>query len=78
MQALWRDLETLHMKEKEIVKKLFARTFTTANKMKARGETISQTITNEKVLRFMTLKFDYVACSIKESNDLNTLTIDEL
>jgi hypothetical protein len=62
----------------EIVKNFFACTFTIANKMKAHGETISQTIINEKVLRFMTLKFDYVACSIKESNDLNTLIIDKL
>jgi hypothetical protein len=46
--------------------------------MKAHGEKMSQTIINEKFLRFMTLKFDYVACSIEESNDLNTLTVDEL
>jgi hypothetical protein len=66
------------MKEGEIVKNFFACTFIIANKMKAHGEKMSQTIINEKVLRFITLKFDYVACSIEESNDLNTLTVDEL
>jgi len=78
LQALRRDFETLHMKEGETINNFFGRTLTIANKMKTRGETMSQTIINEKVLRSMTSKFDYVVCSIKESNKLNTLTIDEL
>ncbi|KAA8534301.1 hypothetical protein F0562_031818 [Nyssa sinensis] len=32
----------------------------------------------EKILRSMTPKYDYVVCSIEESNDLDTLSIDEL
>jgi len=32
----------------------------------------------EKILRYMTPKYDYVVCSIEESNDLDTLSIDEL
>ncbi|BFG34130.1 hypothetical protein CerSpe_204040 [Prunus speciosa] len=77
LQALRRDFETLQMKEGETVDNFFARTLTIANKMKAHGETMSQTIINEKVLRSMTSKFDYVVFSIEESTDLNTLTIAE-
>jgi hypothetical protein len=32
----------------------------------------------DKVLRSMTPKFNYVVCSIEESNDATTLSIDEL
>ncbi|CAL2257440.1 unnamed protein product [Prunus armeniaca] len=32
----------------------------------------------EKILRSMTPKFDYVVCFIEQSNDLDTLSIDEL
>ena len=78
LQALRTDFETLHMKEGETVDDFFARTLTIANKMKAHGEKMSQTIINEKILRSMTSKFNYVVCSIEESNDLDTLTIDEL
>jgi len=78
LQELHRDFETIHMKEGEIIDNFFVCTLIIVNKMKTRGEIISQTIIDEKVLRFMTSKFDYVVYSIKEFNDLNTLTIDEL
>ena len=78
LQALRRDFETLHMKEGETVDDYFARTLTIANKMKAHGERMSATLINEKILRSMTSKFDYVVCSIEKSNNMDTLTIDEL
>ena len=66
------------MKEGESVDAYFARTLTIANKMKIYGEHIKQVVIIEKILRSMTSRFDYVICSIEESNNLNTLTIDEL
>ena len=46
--------------------------------MKANGEIMTQMVIIEKILRSMTSRFDYVACSIQEYNNLDTLTIDEL
>ena len=59
------------MKEDESVDD-FVRTLTIVNKMK---EIMTQMVIIEKILRSMTLRFDYVVCSIEESNNLDTLTI---
>ena len=32
----------------------------------------------KKILRLMTTKFNYVVCSIEESKDIDTLSIDKL
>ncbi|KAL6311034.1 hypothetical protein AAG906_015925 [Vitis piasezkii] len=66
LQALRREFE------------YFARTLTIANKMKIHGESMKQVVIIEKIPRSMTSRFDYVVCSVEESNDLDTLTIDEL
>lgn len=39
---------------------------------------MEQTTIVEKVLRYMTIKFNYAVCSIEESNDVIALSIDEL
>ena len=56
----------------------FTRTLTIANKMRIHGEKMEDVAVIEKILRLMTPKFDYVVCSIEESHDLDTLSIDEL
>ena len=66
------------MKEGESVDAYFARTLIIANKMKIHGEIMQQVMIIEKILRSMTSRFDYVVCSVEESNNLDTLTINEL
>jgi hypothetical protein len=66
------------MKENETVDEYFSRTLAIANKMTAHGERLEQVNIVEKVLRSTTSEFNYVVCSIEESNDVTTLTIDEL
>ncbi|XP_027343198.1 uncharacterized protein LOC113855764 [Abrus precatorius] len=66
------------MKEGEFVNDYFAQTLSIANNMKANGENKGNVVVVEKILRCMTSKFDYVVCSIEESKDTNTLTINEL
>ncbi|MCH94781.1 hypothetical protein A2U01_0015748, partial [Trifolium medium] len=46
--------------------------------MTAHGERMEQVVIVEKILRSMTAKFNYVVCSIEESNDVTALSIDEL
>jgi hypothetical protein len=46
--------------------------------MTAQGERIEQVMVVEKILRSMPAKFNYVVCSIEESNDVTTLSNDEL
>uniref|UniRef100_A0A2N9FH80 Integrase catalytic domain-containing protein n=1 Tax=Fagus sylvatica TaxID=28930 RepID=A0A2N9FH80_FAGSY len=78
LQALRKEFEVLQMKEGESVDAYFARTLIIANKMKIHGENMQQVVIIEKILRSMTSRFDYVVCSVEESNNLDTLTIDEL
>lgn len=78
LQALRREFEILQMKGGETVDQYFSRTLTIANKMKAQGENMEQIMIIEKILRSMTPRFNYVVCSIEESHNLTTMTIDEL
>ncbi|MCH98477.1 retrovirus-related Pol polyprotein from transposon TNT 1-94, partial [Trifolium medium] len=78
LQALRGEFETLRMKEDESVNDYFGRVLATVNKMKIQGETMEQRIVVEKILRSMTRKFNYVVCAIEESNNVETLSIDEL
>ncbi|XP_023516656.1 uncharacterized protein LOC111780468 [Cucurbita pepo subsp. pepo] len=72
------EFEVLQMKEGESVDAYFARTFTIPNKMKIHGKNMKSVGIIEKILKSMNSRFDYVICSIEESNNLDTLTIDEL
>ncbi|KAA8527129.1 hypothetical protein F0562_008642 [Nyssa sinensis] len=66
------------MKAGESVNDYFGRTLIIANKMRIHGERMEDVVIIEKILRSMTSKYDYVVCSIEESNDLDALSIDEL
>lgn len=66
------------MKDKETIDEYFARTLVVANEMTAQGKQSMHTTVVEIVLRSVTTKFNYVVCSIEESNDVTTLSINEL
>jgi len=66
------------MKTGESVNDYFERILTTTNKMRIHGERIKDVAIIKMILRSMTLKYDYVVCSIKESDDLDALSIDKL
>lgn len=78
LQALRKEFELLAMKEGEKVDSYLGRTLAVVNKMKTNGEIMEQSTIVSKILRSLTSKFNYVVCSIEKSNDLSTLSIDEL
>ncbi|GAU46070.1 hypothetical protein TSUD_180060 [Trifolium subterraneum] len=78
LQSLRREFEFLAMGESETVNEYFARTLSIANRMTTQGERMEELVVVEKILRSIPSRFNYVVCSIKEANDINTLTIDGL
>jgi transposase InsO family protein len=78
LQALRGEFEILRMKEDESVNDYFGRVLAIVNKMKIQGEDIRQRVVVEKILRSMPRKYNYVVCAIEESNNVETLLIDEL
>ena len=78
LQALRKDFETLQMKDSESVTTYCARTMGIANKMRFHGEQMKDVAIVEKILRSLAPKYDYVVCSIEESKDIDTFSLDEL
>ncbi|GAU29997.1 hypothetical protein TSUD_160820 [Trifolium subterraneum] len=78
LQTLRKDFEVLAMKESESVDDYFVRTLAIANRMNAYGERLEQVVIVEKVLRSLLPKFNYVVCSIEQSTDVTTLSVDAL
>ncbi|GKD45673.1 retrovirus-related pol polyprotein from transposon TNT 1-94 [Tanacetum coccineum] len=78
LKAFRREYELLSMKDGEKVNAYLSRTLTIVNKMKANGKQLTSGTVVAKVLRSLSPKFNYVVCSIEESNNLDTMTIDEL
>ncbi|XP_055825788.1 uncharacterized protein LOC129894227 [Solanum dulcamara] len=78
LQVLRKEFEVLHMKEGESVDEYFTRTLTVVNKMRIYGGKLDDVDVIEKILRCMSSKFAYVVCTIEESKDIDTMSIDEL
>ena len=51
------------MKNNEKVSEYISRVILITNEMKARGETLFEQVIIEKILRSLTIQFDYIVCS---------------
>ena len=70
LQSLRKQYENLNMKNSEKVSEYISRVIMITNEMKACGETLSEQVIIEKVLRLLTPQFDYIVVEIEHSKDL--------
>jgi hypothetical protein len=78
LQKLRGDFEKLHMLESENISEYFTRVLTIYNQMKRYREKMEETRVVEKILRSLQKKFHYVVFMIKESQNMNVLSIQGL
>ena len=72
------EFESLFMKESESISDYFTRVLTVVNPMKTLGETIPNVNVVEKIHLSFNTKFNHLVVAMKESKDLETMTVDEL
>lgn len=78
LQGLKTEFEMLRMKEGETSNAYFGRVLSVAKRMKTYGEAIKESDITGKIMRSLVPRFNYVVCSIEESSNTDTLTVDEL
>ncbi|XP_050896136.1 pheromone-processing carboxypeptidase KEX1-like [Lathyrus oleraceus] len=66
------------IKNNEKIPNYISKVIMITNGMKSRGETFSEDSIIEKVLRYLTPRFDYIIVAIEHSKDLSIMRIEEL
>ena len=78
LQTLRKQYEMIQMKEDESISAYFSRIVTLTNQMKEYGESVTDLQKIEKVLRSLTVDFDYIVVTIKEAKTLFEMNLEEL
>ncbi|CAL0323999.1 unnamed protein product [Lupinus luteus] len=78
LQTLRKQYELIQMEETNKVGEYFTKVLTITNQMKGCGETITDLVIMEKIMRSLPQRFDYIVVAIEESKDVSLMKIEEL
>lgn len=78
LQGLRKQYENTNMKNNEKIGDYVARILTITNEMKQCGETMTEQMIIEKVLRSLTAQFDHIVVAIEQSKDTAAMKLEEL
>ncbi|XP_052726792.1 uncharacterized protein LOC108334426 isoform X1 [Vigna angularis] len=78
LQSLRRQYEHLLMEDGDKVSEFFSKILSIVNQMKSCGDTVTDLMVIEKIMRSLPSTFDHIVVAIKESRDLGKLKIEEL
>jgi len=78
LQALRRQYEVLTMEEEETISQYFDKVVNLSNQMARNGETVTDLMKVEKFLRTLAPRFDHIVVALEESEDFDSMKIEEL
>ncbi|XP_073223563.1 uncharacterized protein [Cicer arietinum] len=69
---------TIQMEEDEVVTYYFNRVQVVVNHMRTNGESLTEVVVIEKILRTLTQRYDHIVVAIEESKDLDKMKLEDL
>ncbi|XP_004517109.1 uncharacterized protein [Cicer arietinum] len=66
------------MEEDEVVADYFNRVQVVVNQMRTNGESLTEVVIIEKILRTLTQRYDHIVVAIEESKDLDNMKVEDL
>ncbi|XP_073224767.1 uncharacterized protein [Cicer arietinum] len=78
LQMLRRQYELMQMEEDEVVVDYFNRVQVVVNQMRTNGESLTEVVIIEKILRTLTQRYDHIVVAIEESKDLDKMKVEDL